>query len=161
MSVEEKLLSDIAGAAARVRLEFILIGNAAASVLGTPITTEDIDLFVRHTPRNLRKIKALAGLLGGAVYEPFAPVSRMQRVMTPEVSVDFIFELSSRKKFESVRSRASRVKLGGREVLVASLADVIAAKEAAGRPKDKAALHALKNTLRTRQQMEKATRGAA
>ena len=158
MSVEEKLLANIAGVAARVRLEFILIGNAAASVLGAPIVTEDIDLFVRHTPRNLQKIKAFAELLGGAVYGPFAPVSRMQRVTTPEVSVDFIFELSSRKKFESVRSRASRVKFGGREVLVASLTDVIVAKEAAGRPKDRATLHVLKNTLRTKQEMEKTTR---
>jgi predicted nucleotidyltransferase len=158
MSVEEKLLADIARSAARVRLEFILIGNAAASVLGAPIVTEDIDLFVRHTPRNLQKIRAVAERLGGVVGEPFAPASRMQRVMTPEVNVDFIFELSSRKKFESVRSRARRVKFGGCEVLVASLADIIAAKEAAGRPKDKATLHVLKNTLRTQQEMEETTR---
>jgi hypothetical protein len=40
--------------------------------------------------------------------------------------------------------------------LVASLEDVIAAKEAAARPKDKAVLPILKDTLRCRKAMEKA-----
>jgi len=154
MSIDEDLLASIAEAAARVNLEFILIGNAAAALHDAPVTTKDIDLFVRYTPRNLEKIKAFASLMGGSVGQPYDPISRMMRLITDQVSVDFVFGLSSHRKFESVRSRALRIKLGNHELKVASLEDIIAAKEAANRPKDRATLHVLKNTLRAKCALE-------
>jgi hypothetical protein len=60
--------------------------------------------------------------------------------------IDFVHALSSRKSFASIRSRAVRVRVGNKMVWVASLDDVIAAKEAAGRPKDKATLEILRQT---------------
>ena len=150
MSVDEDLLVSIVKAAAQVNLEFILIGNTAAALQAVPVMTEDFDLFVRYTPRNLEKIKAFGNLLGGSVSQPYDPLSRMMRLVTEQVSVDFVFGLSSRSKFEAVRSRALRIKLGRHEIKVASLEDIIAAKEAANRPKDRATLHILKNTLRVK-----------
>jgi len=35
-------------------LEAILIGNMAAALHGAPVSTIDIDLFFRKTPRNLQ-----------------------------------------------------------------------------------------------------------
>jgi hypothetical protein len=64
--------------------------------------------------------------------------------------VDFVRTLSSRKSFASIRSRAIRVRVGKRMVWVASLDDVIAAKEAAGRPKDRATLEILRETRSVR-----------
>jgi len=150
MSFDEKMIEAIAAAAARAHLEFILIGNAAAALHDVPVITQDVDLFVRYTPRNLEKIKAFGEFLGGSVSQPYDPLSRMMRLVTDQVSVDFVFGLSSRRKFESVRSRALRIKLGRHEIKVASLEDIIAAKEAANRPKDRATLHVLKNTLRVK-----------
>jgi len=37
-------------------LEFLVLGNAGAILLGTPVTTVDIDVFVRKTPANLEKL---------------------------------------------------------------------------------------------------------
>ena len=78
----------------------------------------------------------------------------MRRVVTPTLSVDFVFRLAERQRFESVRSRAVRMQKGKRVILVAALADVIAAKEAAGRAKDKAALPVLRATLRAKRLIE-------
>jgi hypothetical protein len=157
MSFDERVMLTVAQAAAKVKLEFVLVGNAAAAMQGVPLLTHDVDVFVRKTPRNRQKIAAFAAVLGGVVTQPYEPTSEMLRVLTPSVSVDFMFGLSSRRKFESVRSRALREKLGSTVVLVAALSDVIAAKEAAGRPKDKATLGILKNALRVKQEMEKET----
>ena len=158
MSVDENVLVSIARAAGRAKLDFVLVGNAAAALQDAPVMTRDFDLFVRDTPRNRQKIKLMAELLNGALTEPYEPLSRMLRIVGGDAPVDFVFGLSSHRRFESVRSRASRLKLGGQEILVASLADIIAAKEAAGRPKDKATLPILRDTLRTQQEMEKTPR---
>jgi hypothetical protein len=40
-----------------VRLEAILIGNAAAAIQGAPVTTVDFDFMFRATPANLAKLK--------------------------------------------------------------------------------------------------------
>jgi predicted nucleotidyltransferase len=153
MSFDEQRLLEIVAAATQAKLEFIVIGNVAAVLQDVPVMTHDIDLFVRDTPLNHKKIKSLAKQLAGALGQPYDPVSNMVRLTTPTMTVDFVFALSSRRKFESVRSRAVRVKLGRREILVAALEDVIAAKEAAGRPKDKATLDLLKQTLQVKKRM--------
>ncbi|MDZ7301118.1 MAG: hypothetical protein ONB44_03120 [candidate division KSB1 bacterium] len=72
--------------------------------------------------------------------------------------MDFVFSVSSGKSFESIRSRATKIRIGRRMVWVASLEDVIAAKEAAGRPKDKAALPILKAALRVKNGYEQQKR---
>lgn len=66
-----------------------------------------------------------------------------------------MFALSSQKSFESVRSRATKVRIGNRLVWVASLEDIIDAKEAADRPKDKTTLQILKETLQVKNAKEK------
>jgi hypothetical protein len=62
-----------------VGLDAIVIGNAAAALHGVPITTQDIDLFVRDTPRNAGNIDQLLHELGSQVIasQPVEPVSRM------------------------------------------------------------------------------------
>ena len=54
------LLETLARALREVRLEAILIGNAAAALQGAPVTTIDFDFYFRKTPRNLEKLKRLA-----------------------------------------------------------------------------------------------------
>src|SRR5687767_7420837 len=108
MSFEEAVLLEVVRAVNRVKLDALLIGNGAAAVHGVPITTQDIDLFVRDTPRNAGKIDQLVAALGNNVVasRPFEPSSRMIRIEGLPVDVDLIFELSSHVKFESVRSRS-------------------------------------------------------
>lgn len=159
MSFDEQVLSLIVRAAARVKLDYVVIGNAGAALHDVPILTQDIDMFLRHTPRNVQKIRALAAALGGVVSEPYAPASRMMRVVTPDVTADFVFDLSSRRKFESVRAAAVVLSVGTESVRVAALDDIIRAKEAAGRAKDKATLPLLKAALKTKRALERHERG--
>jgi len=79
MSFEESILVQIMTAVNTVGLDAIVIGNAAAALHGVPITTQDIDLFVRDTPRNAENIDQLLHELGSQVIasQPFEPVSRM------------------------------------------------------------------------------------
>jgi predicted nucleotidyltransferase len=152
MSFEESILLEVMRAVHAVKLDAVLVGNAAAALVGVPVTTQDIDLFVRDTPLNQEKIKQFATALGDHVQasRPFEPVSRMIRLEGLAVDVDFVFNLSSRAKFESVKSRAQTIDVEGVKMQVADLKDVIEAKRAAARPKDLATLPLLEEFLRVR-----------
>jgi hypothetical protein len=108
--------------------------------------TQHVDLMVRDHPRLEEKLKQFAKAFGVRLTRPYEPTSQVIRATGRPVMVDFVRTLSSRKSFASIRSRAIRVRVGNRMVWVASLDDVIASKEAAGRPKDKATLEILRQT---------------
>ena len=56
----EPLLKLAARSLARHRLDAVLIGNAAAALQGAPLTTVDLDFFIRRTPGNVRKVRRIA-----------------------------------------------------------------------------------------------------
>ena len=58
--------------------------------------------------------------------------------------------------FSSIRSRARLVAVGDEKLRVAELADVIRSKQAANRPKDRAVLPILRETLAVRKKLEDA-----
>jgi hypothetical protein len=58
------LLDSVAAALAEVRLEAILIGNAAAAIQGAPVTTVDFDFMFRATPVNLGQAEEIRGAAG-------------------------------------------------------------------------------------------------
>src|SRR4030095_5744365 len=105
-----------------------------------PLLTQGVDLIFRDHPRLEEKLKQFARAFGVRLTRPYEPTSQVIRATGRPVMIDFVRALSSRKSFASIRSRAVRVRVGNKMVWVASLDDVIAAKEAAGRPKDKANL---------------------
>jgi hypothetical protein len=144
------LLELIAAALADARLEAVLIGNAAAALQGAPVTTLDFDFMFRSTPLNLTKLKRFAMQLDAVILRPYYPISKLYRVVNEDrgLQVDFMPVIHGVKSLPSLRSRASQMKVGGRQLWVADLADVIASKRAVGRPRDKAVLEILENTLR-------------
>jgi predicted nucleotidyltransferase len=127
-------------------LEAVLIGNAAASLQGAPITTVDFDFLFRKMPKNLRKLKAVARSLEATLLRSYYPASGLFRLMRDEdlLQVDFLGRIDGIRSLEGLRRRASRVDLDGYELLVASLEDIIQSKQAAGRPRDRAVLEILK-----------------
>jgi predicted nucleotidyltransferase len=161
MSFEESVLLEIMRAVNAVKLDVVVIGNAAAALQGVPVTTQDVDLFVRDTPRNEEKIKQLLTVLGDGVSasRPFEPVSRMMRIEGMPVDIDLVFELSSHAKFESVKARSQVVRIEGVLLRISDLSDIIAAKRAAGRPKDLATLPLLEEFVRVRDEIAR-ERGA-
>jgi predicted nucleotidyltransferase len=144
------LLESVAVALAEAGLEAILIGNAAAALQGAPVTTLDFDFMFRATPVNLAKLKSFARRLEAVILRPYYPASALYRVMNDDrgLQADFMPAIHGVKSFNSLRSRADKVQLGGRALWVAHLADIIASKRAAGRPRDKAVLSILEATLR-------------
>jgi predicted nucleotidyltransferase len=158
MSIPDGFLGELAEAIAKAGLQVVFIGNSAALLHGIPVSTQDVDLFVRDYPLLQKKLEKFAADFAVILTRPYEPSSKMIRASGREIDVDFVFGLSSRKSFESIRSRAEKVRLGRRLVWVASLEDVIAAKEAANRPKDQATLPILKQALEVRKTMAQVKR---
>jgi predicted nucleotidyltransferase len=139
------LLVEIGRRMREVGLEAVLIGNAAAALQGAPVTTVDFDFLFRKTPRNMAKVRALARALHATVLRPYYPVSDLYRVVRDDdgLQVDLMATVHGLRSFEGVRARATVVSIEGESLTVASLADIIKSKRAAGRPRDKAVLEVL------------------
>jgi hypothetical protein len=131
------------------RLEAVLIGNAAAALQGAPVTTVDLDFMFRKTPANLKKLKALAVALEAVILKPYYPVSGLFRIARDSdgLQLDFMSTIDGVRSFEGLRSRATQVKFGKAAIYVATLADIIKSKKAAGRPRDLAVLEVLEKAL--------------
>jgi hypothetical protein len=153
-SPDQSILLRIVDALQRAKLDFVLIGNAAAALQGAPVMTADIDFMVRDAPITERKLRVFAELSGMALTRPFEPTSMTVRAVSPEVTVDFVFALSNRRSFESLRSRAQVLELRGIRFRVADLGDIIESKQAAGRAKDLAVLPILRATWEVRKRMD-------
>jgi predicted nucleotidyltransferase len=134
-------------------LEAVLIGNAAAALQGAPVTTLDFDFLFRKTPLNLRKLKAIAKDLGAVLLRPYYPASGLFRLMRDDdgLQLDFMAAIHGVKSFSGLRGRAEPMDFGGHALLVASLPDIIRSKRAAGRPRDKAVLETLEQTLKEKE----------
>jgi hypothetical protein len=148
-SSDEAFVELIARALAASRLEAVVIGVTGAVLQGAPMTTQDVDLLVRRTPRNAAKIREFRKLLGG--FGQVSVTADVDSLVGPAGQVDLIYDaMPPDLGFESVRSRATRMKVGRSTLRVASLEDIIRSKRAAGRPKDRAQLPVLEATLRVK-----------
>lgn len=148
------LLTLVARLLASHKLEAVLIGNAAAALQGSPVTTLDLDFLFRSTRGNLGKLKRVASDLDALVLRPFYPASGLYRVVRDRdgLQLDFMAKIDGIRSFAGVRARATRVPFGSAELLVASLEDIIRSKEAANRPQDRAVLPVLRATLREKEE---------
>ncbi len=151
-------LHEIAAQFAKLSLEAVLIGNAAAAIQGAPVTTIDIDFLFRKTPSNVAKLKKFAKALDLIIFNPVYPASQMFRLMreSDTLQLNFCARIEGVRTYESLRSRATLVPFGDKQLLVASMADIIKSKRAAGRPKDLAILATLEEVYAKIQAREKA-----
>jgi len=154
--LSEKTLVKVAKALRAAKLEAIVIGNSASMLNGAPVTTQDIDLLIRDTGPNRRKLARFAEEIGGSAPMPVSELSKVEwiegRLAVPvEIHYD---RISGGLTFSLLRSRAQHVMVGDEKLVVASLADVIRSKRAAGRPKDRAVLPILRDTLTVRKKLE-------
>jgi len=152
--VHETFLTALATELRRARIEAIVVGNMASILNGAPVLTQDVDLLVRDTPLNRKKLKRLAVAMGGVGPEPISGLTSTERIYGALVPIDILYDQMiggvGGLKFASVRSRSHSEVVGHEMLTVASLADVIKSKTAAGRKKDKAVLPILHDTLATR-----------
>jgi predicted nucleotidyltransferase len=143
------------------KVRYLVVGGVAVVLHGHLRTTADLDLVVELAPDNARRaISALAGL----GFRPRAPVPAEQftdpvarkawideKGLTvfslwsdrlPEIEVDLF--VNEPFHFEEAYARAVRVPLDTTTATVVSLEDLIALKQAAGRPIDLADVDALR-----------------
>lgn len=153
MSVLDPLL--ILRTLAQHGVQAVVIGQAAAVLHGHPETTVDVDVLASLDVGNAERLAdALRALGAHHVGTDALPDERnfvgLRQVLSFETAagrVDVLPAASGLGTYDDVAPRAVPVDLGGFTVLIATLDDVIASKEAAGRPKDLRRLDSLR-TLR-------------
>jgi hypothetical protein len=144
---------DLFAALDRHHVDYVLIGGLAVSLHGVERATMDIDITVAMTPDNLDALTGMAQELG---MRPVLPVplasltdlvqlERWHRerqleafaLSTSElrgVTLDIL--LYPPVDFQDMLSRAVRYEIRGTPVVVVAIDDLIALKEAVGRPID-------------------------
>jgi hypothetical protein len=153
----EPVLNRIASAMNEVKLEAVMIGNAAAAIQGAPLTTLDIDFMIREIPGNIDKLKTLAAKLDAELIDAASPMTTLRSVENADdgIYLDFVTTADGIRCFESLRSRSVKVVFDGNPLLIADLRDIIASKRAARRAKDRAVMELLEQTLDEKKRQEK------
>lgn len=153
-------------ALAEHRVVYILVGGVAARLQGSPLLTQDLDLAPEPSSENLdrlastlRELRALE--ISPSLRKPIRVEVRgrdfqqqaMRSYTTRLGRMDVFRTLTGGKGYDELAPDARSYDVGGLVVRAASLDDVIASKEAAGRPKDIAdlvRLRELQQELRAR-----------
>lgn len=140
-------------------VDFVVIGGYAAVLHGSPTYTNDADVCPDRAPENLERLAAALRDLDARIRTesepeglPFAVdavfLERMEttvNLVTEHGDLDISYRPSGFPGgYSELAPHAVEYEIRDFTVKVASLADVIASKEAAGRPKDLAVLPVLK-----------------
>jgi hypothetical protein len=142
------------------RVEFIMVGGAAATVHGSSRLTQDLDIVYRRSRENLRRIEqALAPkhpyLRGAPAGLPFRlDVETLERglnftLATDLGDLDLLGEIAGGGGYEALLGDAQAVEVFGSKCLVLGMDRLIEVKRAAGRPKDLEAIAELEKIRET------------
>jgi len=115
-----------------------VVGGVAAIVHGVPRTTFDLDLLVEATEANARRLlEALesAGLGSAGLTSPQAVIAHEITVLKDRIRIDLLTTIPG-VRFEDAWTRREKRSIDGIDYWIISRADLIAAKQASGRPKD-------------------------
>jgi predicted nucleotidyltransferase len=146
-------------------IDFVVVGGIAATLLGSARDTFDLDICPAPDPPNLDALGKLlvelhARLRGIEDTVPFVPDSRalaQVQVLTLDTDLgplDVLMQPSGAPAYEQLRRSAEQKDLGAFSVRVASIEDLIAMKEAAGRPKDLIVVEELEAVRRLRRRLD-------
>jgi len=135
-------------------VDFVVIGGIAAIAHGSARLTQDLDISYATNSDNLkalgRALRSLNARLRGVDEDvPFIPdehTLRRSSLLTLDTRagpLDLLAEPPGAPAYEELRKQASRITLGSRPVLIASIDDLVAMKLKAGRPIDLADVEAL------------------
>jgi hypothetical protein len=126
-------------------VDFLVVGLAAAALQGAPAVTQDIDLWFRDLT-DPRLQKALRRT--GATYIPPGEDHPPLLAGGGAELFDVVTHMHGLRSYALEARRALRIPLGSVEVPVLPLERIIASKRATNRPKDRAILPVLEDTLR-------------
>lgn len=150
----------------RREVKYVIIGGIGARIWGSPRNTDDFDICPAATRTNKRRLaSALTDLAArfrtpGLEEEGFDPPggwdersfdSMVSVAVTTELGwIDIWFVPDGTQGYDELIKTASETLIGGRNVKVADIKDIIRSKAAAGRNKDLAALDHLRELERRR-----------
>jgi hypothetical protein len=147
-------------------VEFILVGVLSAVMQGAPVTTFDVDVVHRRTPENVDRLLVALNELE-AIYRGderrIKPGSSHligpghQLLQTKFGDLDCLGTIDGERTYEDLLPDSVELSLGdGHSIRALKVAALIQIKQRAGRPKDLAALPALRATL---EELERSGRG--
>lgn len=141
-------LLDLVGGLSTARVRFIIAGGVAGTVHGSRRVTDDLDILYDTSPGNMARLAEL--LVGWHAYPrdiepglPFMPDTRTLKgvevltLTTDAGFLDLFRTMAGVGDFAAALPGAISVELPGGTVTALSLDQLIAAKRAAGRPKDR------------------------
>ncbi len=151
---------EVFAALERHGVRYVLVGGLAATLRGAPHVTTDADIVPEIGRENLERLSEalkelnarirVAGEPEGIPFDPSGEsLSRVQiwNLVTDRGNLDITFVPSGTHGYDDLVRDVRPVVVRGIEVPVASLADVIRSKEAAGRDKDRLVLPVLRRLL--------------
>lgn len=129
----------------RQRVQFMIVGLAAAALQGAPVVTQDIDLWFRDLsdPGIQRALKKVRG-----AYVPPTMGSPPTFAGRGIELFDIVVQMNGLGAFDDEREHAIKIPLGRTKILVLDLERIIVSKKATGRQKDKLVLGVLSDALK-------------
>lgn len=138
------LIDALAGA----NVDFVVIGGVAGGAHGSAYGTFDLDIAYARDRANLERLARVlrdleATLRGAPAGLPFQLDAKALEAgahftfVTRHGSLDILSDPDGAPPYPELKRRGLSIEVRGRRVTVASIDDLIAMKEASGRPKDK------------------------
>jgi hypothetical protein len=128
-------------------VEYVIVSGAAASIHGSPLLTDDLDVCCRMTEANMRRLIAAIGPLNPVWFDPRrVPLPRdpaelakfrTMLLLTDLGRFDVLKEVEPIGHYDAVLAESQAVHVGGTPTRVLSIDALIRAKSFAGRSKDK------------------------
>lgn len=144
----------------RSEVRFLVVGMLAATLQGSQLRTDDLDVCPDTTSGNLKRLARVLNEIDAKEWDPHKGEA-IERDWSIEIlrsdttwilrtkhgSLDLLFEPAGTNGYEDLAADAVIVAVNDHEIPTASLASVIRMKEAAGREKDRAQLPTLRRLL--------------
>jgi hypothetical protein len=140
-------------------VDCVVIGGLAAFLQGSPLPTVDVDITPNAVLENFARLLAALKELDAKVRAegldplPFShdaeslAAANIWNLTTRFGDLDITLTPAGTRGYDDLRRDAVEVEIRGTRVLLASLADIVRSKSAAGRDKDRRALPVLRELL--------------